>query len=153
MRNFISMAIAASIAAIDPSAGLTLANNLAQEDHLAAMQGVWEIEAFTINGNPIRPEDMKDWRRIVQGNHVTWKNGDAPMIELVIKFDPTQMPMTLDSTIVTGEAKGQTLLAIYELNGDKLRVCFAHPDRPRPKEFSSDSGSEQSLYVARRLKQ
>jgi uncharacterized protein (TIGR03067 family) len=153
MRSFIPMAIAASFAAVGLSAGLNRAKEPTREDHTAAMQGVWAIEAFTLDGNTIPPKDMKQWRRIVKGNHVTWKNRDATMIELDINFDPTQMPMTLDSTIATGKDKGQTLLAIYELKGDKLRVCFAHPGKSRPKEFSSAPGSEQSLYVARRLKQ
>jgi uncharacterized protein (TIGR03067 family) len=116
------------------------------------MQGDWAIEAFTLEGNSIDREQLKNWRRIVKANHVTWKIGDDPVIELDITFDSTKKPMTLNSTIATGEQKGHVLLAIYELKDDELRVCFANPDKPRPAEFSSKKGSGQSLYLAKRVK-
>jgi uncharacterized protein (TIGR03067 family) len=131
----------ASIRAAEPS----------QKD-IEAMQGAWAIESFTLDGNKLELEQLKSWQRIVENNHVVWKNGTEIMVELDIKFDPSQKPMTLDSTIATGDAKGQTALAIYELKDDELRVCFAFPDKPRPKEFSSTAGSGQSLYTAKRAK-
>jgi hypothetical protein len=70
MRSFIPMAIAASFAAVGLSAGLAWATEPAREDHTAAMQGDWSIEAFTLDGNTIPPGDMKQWRRIVKANHV-----------------------------------------------------------------------------------
>ena len=60
------------------------------------------------------------------------------MVELDIKFDPSQKPMTLDSTIVTGDTKGETLLAIYELQGDELRVCLPAPASPDPWGFPAN---------------
>ncbi|RIK83284.1 MAG: hypothetical protein DCC68_03930 [Planctomycetota bacterium] len=123
-----------------------------QKEARDAMQGTWTIESFTLNGNEVDPGQLKNWRRIVERNHVTWKNGDQTMIELEIKFDPSQAPHTLDSTIKTGESSGHTLLAIYEFKDDKLTVCFANPGDARPKEFSSKPESGQSLYVARRVK-
>lgn len=116
------------------------------------MQGAWTIESFTLEGNDIDPEQLKNWRRIVDGKHVVWKNGEETMIELEIKYDAGQTPHTLDSTIKSGEASGKTLLAIYELKDDRLKVCFANPGNARPKEFSSEPNSGQSLYVARRVK-
>jgi hypothetical protein len=42
-------------------------------------------------------------------------------------------------------------LAIYELDGDTLRICFAMPDRPvRPTEFSAGKGSVRALSVFKR---
>jgi uncharacterized protein (TIGR03067 family) len=123
-----------------------------EERDTAAMQGTWAIESFTFDGNLMAPEQFKNWRRIVQNNHVTWKNGDETLLELEIKIYPAAQPKTLDSTFAAGDSKGQTLLAIYELKGDELRVCFANPGKPRPTEFTSTSGSGQSLYVAKRVK-
>ena len=120
---------------------------------IAAMQGTWTIESFTLNGQSVPAGQLQNWRRIVTGGHVTWKNGDELLVEMDITFDPQQKPMTLDSTIATGDAKGKVVLAIYELDGDTLRVCFADPDKPRPTEFSSAPGSGPSLYVAKRVKE
>ena len=151
MKLHITLALAAGAAMIGALSGGIRATEPNQKD-IEAMQGVWTIESFTVDGNKISPEQLKNWRRIVEGNHVTWKNGPATIAELDIKFDRTKKPMTLDSTIATGDNKGETLLAIYELNGDELRVCFASPGKPRPTEYSSKPGSGQSLYTARRVK-
>jgi uncharacterized protein (TIGR03067 family) len=97
-------------------------------------------------------ETIQKWRRIVVGDRVTWKQNEDIMVELRIKFDPTAKPMTIDSTIESGDAKGQTMLAIYELNGDELRVCFTPPDKTRPTKFSAAQGTGQLLYTAKRLK-
>lgn len=152
MNLRITLALAAVAAAIGSLSGGMRAAEPSQED-VAAMQGTWAIESFTLDGNPIAPEQLNAWRRIVEDNHVTWKDGDQTMVELDIKFDPGREPMTLDSTIATGEAKGQTLLAIYELiTDDELRVCFAYPGKPRPTEYSSGPGTGQSLYTAKRVR-
>jgi uncharacterized protein (TIGR03067 family) len=151
MKLSITLAIAAGAAMIGALSGGIRAAEPNQKD-IEAMQGVWTIESFTLDGNKISPEQLKNWRRIVEGNHVMWKNGPATIAELDIKFDRTKKPMTLDSTIATGDNKGETLLAIFELNGDELHVCFTSPGNPRPTEYSSKPGSGQSLYTARRVK-
>jgi uncharacterized protein (TIGR03067 family) len=152
MRLSITLALAAGAAMIGALSSGIRAAEPGQKD-IVAMHGTWSVESFTLDGNNIAPEQLKNWRRIVESNnHVTWKNGAETMVELDIKFDPSQKPMTLDSTIVTGDSKGETLLAIYELQGDELRVCFASPGKPRPMGFSSEPGSGQSLYTAKRVK-
>lgn len=39
--------------------------------------------------------------------------------------------------IIDGRNKGKTLLAIYELNGDILRVCYDLTGKVRPTEFKT----------------
>ena len=136
------------------AAGLAIAafaGEPTQKD-IEAMQGTWTIESFTSDGQDVPQETIQRWRRIVAGDRVTWKQNEDILVELRIKFDPAKKPMTLDSTIDSGDAKGQTLLAIYELNGDELRVCFTAPDQSRPTEFSAAQGSGQLMYTAKRVK-
>jgi len=119
----------------------------------AAMQGTWKIESFINNGDTLSNDTFSSWRRIVKDDRVTWKRGDEVLVELSIKYNPRVKPMTLDSTIQSGDGKGQTLLAIYELNDGELRVCAAPPGKPRPRDFSSTPGSDQLFYSARRIGQ
>ena len=118
-----------------------------------AMQGAWSITSFASDGEEVPAETIARWRRLVERDRVTWKQGNDTMVELTIKFDPAAKPMTLDSTIATGDSKGEVLLAIYELDGDELRVCFNAPTKPRPTDFSSTKGSGQMMFTAKRLKQ
>jgi len=118
---------------------------------LGEMQGTWTMLSFTVDGNDVGADVLVTWQRIVRDKHVVWKDGDRTFIELDIQIDPTKAPKTLDSTVATGEEKGQTLLAIYELKDDVLRVCFAMPGDPRPTEFSAIAGSGRGMYRCQRL--
>ena len=117
-----------------------------------AMQGEWTIESLTFHGNQVEAAELTTWRRVVEKNHVIWRRGEETLLELDIKFDASQKPKTLDSTVATGDQKGQVTLAIYELEGDVLRVCFADPGQPRPTDYSSNAGSLQGMYTAKRVK-
>jgi uncharacterized protein (TIGR03067 family) len=120
-------------------------------EETAAMQGDWKIESLISEGESAPAETIRNWRRIVTNDRVAWKRGEETLVELSIRYNPRVKPMTMVSTIETGDAKGQAMLSIYELNGDELRVCFAPPGKPRPKEFSSTPGSGVIMYTARRV--
>lgn len=118
---------------------------------LDAIQGTWTVLSFTSNGDEVPPSTIVAWQRIVKGTHVVWKDGDKVFLETDIAIDSSPTPMTLDSTIATGDAKGQTMLAIYELKDDFLRVCFAPPASVRPTIFSAAKDSGLLMFTAKRL--
>ena len=61
--------------------------------------------------------------------------------------------MHMDITITEGDAKGQLQLAIYELDGDTMKICANTPgDKERPKEFTSKPGSGHINIVLKREK-
>ena len=140
------------VAAVLGSAPLTARAAESADKDNEAMQGEWTIESLTYHGNQVAAAELSTWRRMVERNHVVWKRGEETLLELDIKFDSTQKPKTLDSTATAGNEKGQILLAIYELDGDVLRVCFADPGQARPTDYSSNPGSLQSMYTAKRVK-
>ena len=51
-----------------------------------------------------------------------------------------------------GPFKGKTTLGIYKLEGDEFTVCFAPPDKDRPKEFTTKSGTGVLVHVWKRQK-
>ena len=53
-------------------------------------------------------------------------------------------------TVVKGQGKGQTVLGIYALEGETLKLCYALPGRERPKTFTTAEGSGTQM---RRLPQ
>ena len=149
MRHFLSVVVAGWVFSL--TAVVLAGGNGPTPEETAAMQGTWKIESLIGDGEPVPADTIRNWRRIVKNDRVTWKRGGETLVELSIVYNPRAKPMTLVSTIESGQDKGQTLLAIYELHGDELRVCFAPPGKPRPKEFSSTPGSGVLMYTARRL--
>jgi uncharacterized protein (TIGR03067 family) len=58
----------------------------------------------------------------------------------------------MDVKPVEGQNQGKTLLAIYELEGDDLKICFVESTKDRPTEFSADKDSGRVLHVYKRGK-
>jgi uncharacterized protein (TIGR03067 family) len=62
---------------------------------------------------------------------------------MTYKADRSDYPMTIDLTADFGPGKGTTLKGIYEVDGNKLKICFVSPDAEspekaeRPKEFGA----------------
>jgi uncharacterized protein (TIGR03067 family) len=150
MKRSITLPLSAIAAAlVIMSVGLRAAEPTPEQTK--AMQGTWALEKFVLNGNEVDAEQLKSWRRVVENDHVTWTLSNGNTVETDMKYDPSQTPMTLDTTFANGDEKGRTTLAIYELKDDVLRVCFADFGKARPSEFSSEPGSGQHLFVARRI--
>jgi len=61
-------------------------------------------------------------------------------------IDATKSPKEMDIRPEIGPGAGKVVKAIYEFNGDKLRVCYALQDgTERPKEFKTAPDSGQLL--------
>jgi uncharacterized protein (TIGR03067 family) len=58
----------------------------------------------------------------------------------------------MDLTFTEGRHFGETSLAIYELDGDTLRLCRAAPGDPRPTTFKSTPGTGTAFMTYSREK-
>src|SRR5262249_52149718 len=81
---------------------------------------------------------------------------DIIKMEGVIKLDPGKQPKQFHLTQIVlevGNNKGMNGVddfGIYDLAGDKLKVCYASE---RPVEFNTKPGTRQKLHVFRRAKE
>ena len=119
-----------------------------------AIQGTWEAVEAKIDGKPAPEEMRKAVELKFDGEKLFLKTSMSPTQEASFKLDATKNPKTLDMIGVDDKVKGEKVLAIYELTGDKLRVCAPMtPNSPnRPTEFKSSRGSQVSLTVLKRVK-
>jgi uncharacterized protein (TIGR03067 family) len=88
---------------------------------------------------------------IIKGQKLTLEFGGA-RLHGTIKVDASKKPATLDLLLEDFQGKQFTILSIYELKGDSLKICGAEAGKDRPTEFSSKEGSKQQLSVYRREK-
>ena len=58
----------------------------------------------------------------------------------------------MDITGTDGPNKGKTLLAIYEQEGDTLRVCYDLSGQGRPTELRTNEGTPLFLVTYQRAK-
>jgi uncharacterized protein (TIGR03067 family) len=124
----------------------------ARADDLKALAGIWKVETMEIGGKPVESEEMKALVVKIEGDRyeVTTKDG---MDAGTVKVDETQKPKTMDATDTEGDDVGKVIRAIYELMGDKLRVCYALDGSARPTEFATREGSPWLLVTYQREKQ
>jgi uncharacterized protein (TIGR03067 family) len=52
-----------------------------------------------------------------------------------------------------GPNKGKTFLAIYELTGDSLKICYDLEGKTRPTEFRTNPGTQLFLVLYKRVTQ
>jgi uncharacterized protein (TIGR03067 family) len=123
-------------------------DELAKKD-LEKLQGDWLLVAMEQNG------EKSEWKpgngdplyfRVKNAKYYS-RSGEQNWMEMgELKLDPTQKPKTMDVTWKEGEQK-ELAKAIYEIDGDKLRVAYLREERmggaqsvfadERPKDFKT----------------
>ena len=96
-------------------------------------------------------EEGKGIRCVIEGTKVVAKlPGEGnPAGTLIIKIDAREKLKTMD---IRSEREKDTILAIYELEGNILRVCWSPLGKERPTEFASKPGTGHALVVLKREK-
>ncbi len=69
-----------------------------------------------------------------------------------VTYDDKADPKEMDIKGVEGPNKGKTFLAIYELSGDKLKICYDLAGKSRPTEFKSKPKTKLLLVTYERKK-
>ena len=70
---------------------------------------------------------------------------DAPF-----SLDPKRQPHWIDWR-ATIRGKEQTILGLYELNRDTLKICMANAGEARPRKLAANDLETAVFYILRRL--
>jgi uncharacterized protein (TIGR03067 family) len=152
VRLFLGVLAAASLLA---AAGVRAQD--ARKDQ-EALQGTWVMTAKEFMGKKASEDEIKKLgtRIVLKGDTVTVSTLDAGeyvvVSEATFKLDPATKPKSMDLTVTGGPSKGKSGLAIYELDGDTLKVCWAIDEEKRPTRFAGPKDSEWIFVVYKREK-
>jgi len=111
-----------------------------------SIQGTWLPSAAELGGKMF-PEDLRKSMKLVvkDGDYtVTVEKGTD---KGTVKLNPKAKPKEIDITGTDGPNKGKTFLAIYERDGDTLRICYDLSGKSRPTEFKSTEGTQLFLVT------
>lgn len=119
-------------------------------DELAKLNGLWEITDMEASGERVPKEDLSGITvKIDGGKYTINKSGERD--EGVFTIDAAQTPKQMDIRPETGEGAGMRIPAIYEWNGNALRICYAtEGGSDRPKAFTTAAYSGHILVTYKR---
>lgn len=116
-----------------------------------AIKGTWLAATAELGGRPFPDEVRKSIQLTLKGGTYTVTVGKNPD-RGTVKLDPSATPKAMDVTGTEGPNKGKTFPAIYELDGDTLRICYDLGGKARPTEFKTAAGTQQFLVTYKRQK-
>jgi uncharacterized protein (TIGR03067 family) len=117
---------------------------------LEKMQGSWLAISYTLDGKAWTESELRTLKLVIKGDRSTFTRGGETS-QGIYKLDAAKRPRELDITLADGPDKGKQMLAIYEWDGDTLRICVGPVgSKERPREFRSRPGSGTVLEVWKR---
>ena len=126
-------------------------DKVAEEDK--KFEGTWIVTAMEVGGQKVPEEGFKEMTFTFKGKNYEQKVGDMLVEAGKQDLDPSKTPKLMDITVSEGEAKGEKQLAIYEIDGDKAKICAAiHGDKERPSKFETKEGSKNMIFELKRKK-
>jgi uncharacterized protein (TIGR03067 family) len=116
---------------------------------LSEFQGTWKTEQVIGDGK----KQDEAFQLSVSGDRVTLTDVErgGEKAKYTLKVDPTKSPKWIDLT--TNQDGLESIVGIYEVDGDTWRICSGEKGTlKRPKAFSAEAGTEQTLIVLKRIK-
>jgi uncharacterized protein (TIGR03067 family) len=120
---------------------------------LKKFEGTWQLVSEVLDGKE-QPADYVKRIRWTFDDKGHWKveEGAKTIFTGDMKVYPDRNSRAVDSTLTNeGEHKGKIVRAIYELDGDTLKQCWA-VERERPRAFDPKPGPGVNYSVYERVK-
>jgi RNA polymerase sigma factor (sigma-70 family) len=116
---------------------------------LDRMQGIWRVVSSQVGDERATDEEVKRRKVTVKGNVLSYDYGNEQKKkqEGTVRLDPKAKH--LDWTW-TSPASGTTMLALYELKGDDLKIGFGNDGQVRPQRWSIGKDDVVWLLVLKR---
>jgi uncharacterized protein (TIGR03067 family) len=115
------------------------------------IEGTWVPITAELAGMKLPAEAIKTWRLDLKNGKYTFKNG-AEADQGTWKIDAAKKLKTIDIKGTEGPNKDKTILTIYELTDDTLKVCYDLSGKEYPTEFKTKAGSQLFLVTYKRDK-
>jgi uncharacterized protein (TIGR03067 family) len=110
---------------------------------LDGLQGTWNIVSLEMDGQKMPGGGA---RIVVRGDRFTTIAMGATY-EGTVAVHQTTAPKSFDLHFEAGPEKGNTNLGIYELDGDRWKICLSTRGSVRPREFAAPPGTGIALEI------
>jgi uncharacterized protein (TIGR03067 family) len=114
--------------------------------------GEWRVMRGEANGEELPAENITNLVLSIKGGRYTVMNGNETQDKGSFSADTSSKPLKLDIHPESGPIAGRTLKAIYELNGDDFKVCYAIVATEHPKSFADKDEPGNLVMYYKRIK-
>jgi RNA polymerase sigma factor (sigma-70 family) len=114
-----------------------------------AIQGKWKLVSAKLMGKDLPEEEQK---ALNESGFVFEKDKLTAPHPGSFTLDPTKSPKEMDLTIDEPEQRKGKYLAVYELDGDTLKITFAHVGQDRPTKVAAGNDDPWAVLVFERVK-
>jgi uncharacterized protein (TIGR03067 family) len=117
---------------------------------LQAMQGTWQMESH-VDAKKTKI-DVKKRKLFIGAELFLTRDGDKMLQAGVIRLVTGKSPRRIDVVVRKGQHEDNTMLGIYEVKGDTLKLCFDPEGEGRPAAFEAKPDTARYVAVYKRVK-
>lgn len=110
------------------------------DSELKKLQGTWKFIAQTMDGKERPKEELAKLTITFTDDKWAVKDDGKVVQAGTHKLDGSKKPGQVEAKVTEGEGKGTTMLGIYELKGDTMKVCFDPMGKERPTALIAKAG-------------
>jgi uncharacterized protein (TIGR03067 family) len=110
------------------------------------LQGVWSMVSGAVNGRSGSAEAKVCWT--FDGERIVVQMNDRWVAKCTL--DPTRSPKRINLAATSPDGMTEQIRGVYEVRGDKLCVCLAFGDEPRPESLRCSRGASQISLALQR---
>jgi uncharacterized protein (TIGR03067 family) len=113
---------------------------------MKALQGSWTVVSIEVSGTKVPDDKIGGRDAAIKGDQYSIHD-----FRLAVKIDPSKRPKTIDMDGKDGNGKPLSMLGIYDIEENMLKICFAKPGtKERPTKFETRQKTGESLIVYKR---
>ena len=124
-------------------------DNDESKKELERMQGVWRVVSSQVGDEAALEAEFKKRKVTIKGNILTYEYGNEQKEKRVGTIKLSPKTKAFDWVWTSPET---TMMAIYELKGDDLKIGFGNDGLMRPKQFVMGKEDVVWLLVLKRVK-
>jgi uncharacterized protein (TIGR03067 family) len=132
--------------------GAVRADDAGKGDVAKHLFGTWQLTRGVVGGNPLPEEVVKKLRLELTEGKYNLTGAESPD-RGTWKLHPDTKPPGMDVKGTDGPNKGKTFLAIFELDGDRMKICYDLSGQSRPTTFESKEKTLLFLAEYQRVKE
>jgi uncharacterized protein (TIGR03067 family) len=116
---------------------------------LDRLQGSWRVASLILDGAALSAGMIGEARVVIKGDQFQSLGMGSTYVGL-LRLDVSRRPKSFSIKFTRGPEKGNVNHGIYELRGDKWKLCIATKGGPAPHAFVSEPGSGFAIEVLER---